>query len=253
MNKYLVKIAEQSEKLTSAQRVIAGGGLGYILGSEVAHLSNEPILRASGKHNKLPLSVLTKITREHKNVTFSKYKAMKNADLDDKLKFRKGTRQHGPSYWDHHVIEGYGSKSGKAYIQGKYGGGSPKNHFTLLHELGHAKDYQKRGLLTTAKRYLEGATSLIHNSKVGLGVGAGMLASDKTKDKAWLVPLAVRAPILRSEFMANVNAHASLGRHAPHLQRAYGNYAGKQLWGYLAAPIAQSGVLYALGHQKDKK
>lgn len=253
MNKYLVKIAEKTKHQQAAERVIVGGGLGYILGAEAAHFGNKPIIRASNEKNKLALDTLKKITKEHKDVTFSKHKAMKGADFEKKLEFRKATRQNGASYWDHSVMKGLGSTSGKAYVQGNYGGGSPNNHFTLLHELGHAKDYRKKGLVNTAKRYLEGVTSAAHNSNVGLGVGAGMLASDKTKDKAWLAPLLVRGPVLRSELMANVHAHQSLGRHAPSLKGAYRKYAGKQMLGYAAVPVAQSAVLYALGHHKDKK
>lgn len=256
MNKYLEKIAEEtkSKKLNSLQKF----GIGYtglIAGGAAGGVASQASLKSLGKDltskGSVDKATIKKILKnENLDVTFSAAKSG-NRRIESLGRFV------GPFAMHKGMTEGLT----KNYIGRKIGplGPNPdakiKNLDTIVHELGHIKDfnsYKNIKSLATVRKF-----SNVGSSVGGL-IGAGMLTNDKTKDYAPIAPLVLNAPILHGEAAANYHGYKMLGRHGTkHMQNQFlKKLVTKNTINYLSMPATLGLGLYGakkLIDNHDKK
>jgi hypothetical protein len=126
--------------------------------------------------------------------------------------------------------------------------GGHKNTDVLVHEMGHAVDLNKGNVK------LKNLASNFSRRTMGLpsaAVGGAMLASDKTRDYAWMAPWVAAAPTLRDEFAANKEAYKLIKQHGGHANK-YLKLGGANLLGYAAVPLLSSLALAGINHARKK-
>lgn len=133
----------------------------------------------------------------------------------------------------------------KNYVH--FDAGKYKNKDVLLHELGHAVDFAKGGSTLKAKISPFGRMA----ATPAAVVAGGMLASEKTRDYAWTVPLLASIPVMREEAAANINAMKMLKRHGANPAK-FLRVGGANLLGYAAKPMLSAAVIAGINHLKRK-
>jgi hypothetical protein len=133
----------------------------------------------------------------------------------------------------------------KNYIN--YNEAAFKNKDVLLHEIGHAVDFAK------GNRKLKAAISPYGRMAAtpAAVLAGGMLASEKTRDYAWTVPLLASIPVMREEAAANMNAMKLIKQYGGNSKK-FIPLAAANLLGYAAKPILSSGVIAGINHLKRK-
>lgn len=271
MNKYLEKIAESfTDKQMGAATIGTIGGVGAM--GVAGHHATKPLIKQMRSKGPMTKQELRRVLRHNKdvNVTFSAHKAF--GDKATAEHFKNMMSRHGPFYAGDEIrqrMHSFGVGGGKMYhkpmkkgfVNMKDFGGkkSVKDLTVALHEMGHAKDFHSGGnkYISALKRTGHGASTLAHQSGLGILAGGVMSLNDKTKDYAWAAPVVAAAPLLRSEAAANYHGYQMSKNH---ISKASRNHflrtAGKNMLGYGAPVAAGAGVIYAankLMHRKDDK
>lgn len=250
MNKYLEKIAELDKKQkTHMAQGMAGAFTAAVAGDVVGGAVNKHgILVHKDPHgfmNDHQYEAMKKHVSEHTNSTFSYEEAgLPKGSLDP----------HGPLYMhkDHfNQAQGpFGAKMKKNFIsmpeEGHNGLGRQK--MVGVHEMGHAMDYQHRKPGSGGIR----ASRALGRGPVAGMVAAGMLANDKTRDYAPIVPLIGHAPELYSEAKANIHGHRLVKQFGGNTSQ-FRRFAVKQLAGYAAKPLVGAAVLAGAAHLIKKR
>jgi len=238
MNKYLEKIAKNTEGERRSSLRQSLGGLNFFLpGTAIAGVAgsalvHKPIMsevnRADFPIHKPTLKKILK--HENLNVTKSPNKAYKGAiNLDHMHEVAKIdsplllTKQPGMSK---HLVDMKGSK----------------NMGVLAHELGHAKATNKGHYQTTNPKHV------VAGSTGGEIVGNLMLLSPHTSGLAWTAPILGSAPNLVSEGVANYHGYDMLKRHGGKemANKFLKRIASKNMLNYAGRGLGQAAYLYGM-------
>ena len=257
MNKFIIKIAE-SIKLAEdsgdgflkrqGKHLLTSG----VLGSGGALLSNHVALSMRKDMSESGVgkaSTLRKMRRDHKlDVT-----------LSPKQAFGKGNgnpfQGTGPSYVHKSLLDSLGM--GKGVKKNFVNTDGSKNIGVLAHELGHATSFKNSGKAWNGSQLVSRT-----GSQLGIGslVGAGMLSSDKTKDHAWMAPLAEALPTILEEGNANRHAYNAFNKHEGRkvANKFLTKVVSKNMLNYSARPVGAALALAAAAkwikpRNKDKK
>lgn len=244
MNKYLVKIAEQTEKQHNlatrvAVPVATYYGSNYAIGNTLGrHYAKKVHSRADEYNHIVHTRTIPKMVRHNK--------------LDVSLKgnpFGRKNKKHLDANFKGHQDAFVPDFQGKTKRDRVYA----TDKGSALHELGHATTYKKHGIKVPTSR---GAGHLV--SKY---VPIAMIASgDREKAKyAPAVAAGGQAFILADEAMANHHARKALLKHQTpmHANRYLKRFIKPQMANYAAGaavPIVGSALAYKLlyGKKKDK-
>jgi hypothetical protein len=214
-NKYLTKIAENQEKSEGVGKrvgkaLLSGTLLGPVAaGTPVAYLANRAghhllntEMNAKGNADLGTVKKFMKDNKLHNKVTFNNREHSLHKSkmpLMDRLRVQ-ATEYHGfAAYHPNH-------SGGKAHITGVRG----KNKDVLMHELGHAKDFNSH---SSVKRVGMHIARHPHSHAAFGAAGALMLSNDKTRDYAPLASAVPGALMLREEAAANYHAFKGIKAH----------------------------------------
>lgn len=219
MNKYLEKIAEEEKKHKAAKLVSAIGAsmIGGASAGTVFGFANHPVRNIvknkieSVSDSGSDLHTVRKFMKDnnlHKTTTFNT--RTHNIDKNGVGKgfmgkiYESSVRAHsgGPAFAPTRTT---GAK--KDFIIGARKHGKPiKNSDILMHELGHAKDFQSFGKL-------KALSSFIKNPVTAATATVAALSNDKTRDYAPAVAAVPGLLILREEGAANYHAYNGIKAH----------------------------------------
>lgn len=126
--------------------------------------------------------------------------------------------------------------------------GGAKNTDILAHELGHAVDFTRGP--TALKRGVSEVARRLHGVPAA-ALGGLALTNEKTRDYAWLAPIALSAPTLREEAAANLNAAKLVKQYGGNASKLRGLF-GRNLLSYSLPVAAASGALAGINYLRRK-
>jgi hypothetical protein len=267
MNKYLEKIAaDEKKKKTNWHPGAAVGAafVGNLVGKTPFEAARMPLLHKVIKKVNAPsdsgadLHTVRKYMKDtglHKTTTFNTRKHnIDNASFKGKLgehfrdHLKANPNANGPAY-----LHGKSFGAKKNFIIGKGFGNGKVNPDVIMHELGHAKDYQHLGRLKMGLKAV-----------AATGGSAGALAAltnDKTRDYAPALAALPGLATLRDEGAANYHAYHGIKAHkgAAAANKFVRKLLPAQMGSYALSAVAPVAGTYVAKkildhfHPKDKK